>query len=120
MSVTMEKLTEEFQTYLNLDGTAKSKEDAAAAADSALQNTIDEENAKISIVQAAADQAVAAKQTAKDAADLEATKARDLATAQKFYFGGLLGLTPETDDPTPTPAPPVVEGFAAKFQPSRN
>ena len=97
---TLEKLTSEFQSYLTLAGNANSTRVAADVAGQPLQTTVDEQTAIVNQAQTAADQAVAAKQAEKDLADAEAADAFAKAEAQKFYIGGLLGLTPPTEDPT--------------------
>lgn len=101
MSVTVEKLTEEFQSFLTLDAAAKSK---AATRDDAVANhaTIaDQQNAMVAAAQAEADTQIANSQVVVDEATADATAAAALSEAQKFYLGGLLGLTPPTSDPTP-------------------
>ena len=101
MSVTVEKLTEEFQSFLNLDAAAKAKSQAYFAAKDVRDTTIDAQEAIVSQARAAADLAIAEKQALLDTAEAESQAANQLAEKQKYYFGGLLGITAETEDPTP-------------------
>jgi hypothetical protein len=100
MALDIAKLTAEFQTFLEKDNEARIAESAANVAGTELDSVTTTESAAVATRQAEADQAIATSQAKYDTAAQAATSARVLAERQKYHVGGLLGITPPTDDPT--------------------
>lgn len=66
-----------------------------------LNNVKAVEEAKVAAARAAADAAIASYEAVYTTLAAEAEALQTLTTAQRFHIGGVIGVTPETVDPTP-------------------
>ena len=101
MSVNIEQVRDEFETWIRLQGESDTARRAADAAEVELAGVTGAEEAAVAVRRAEADQAIAQAQATYATASQTADNLTDLARRQSVYIAALLGVVPPVPDPTP-------------------
>jgi len=101
VSVNIEQVRDEFETWIRLQGESDTARRAADAAEVELAGVTGAEEAAVAVRRAEADQAIAQAQATYATASQTADNLTDLARRQSVYIAALLGVVPPVPDPTP-------------------